>query len=310
MKRIAGWVLAGCVLFGGWKWAVSEYGLPQEEPEIAARASLLMDAKTGQILHASNADEALPPASMSKMMTELVLLDRLHAGQLDWEEQVTISDYAAGVEGAQIGAEAGERFTVGELFAAMTVHSANDAAVALAEHAAGSERIFVAWMNERGRAIGLSEQTMFANATGLSSIDLAPFEAAASEGDTFMTARDTAKLAAYLVKAYPEVLDITTMRDVAVAGGQAQLVLRTTNQMLPGEAYAYGGNDGLKTGYTSRAGYCFAGTTERGGKRLIAIVMGAATSEERFAETKKLFQFGYGAKQDTTLIAHMRAMLL
>jgi len=296
-------------LFGGWKWTVGEFGLPQEEPEIAARASLLMDASTGRILHASNADEAMPPASMSKMMTELVLLDRMQAGKLHGEELVTISDYAADVVGAQIGAAAGERYTVDELFAAMTVHSANDAAVALAEHAAGSEPRFVAWMNERARDIGLSDRTIFANATGLSSADLAHYDAAASDGDTVMTARDTAKLAAYLIREYPEVLDITTLRNVALEGDSANLVLRTTNEMLPGEAYAYGGNDGLKTGYTSKAGYCFAGTTNRGGKRLIAIVMGAATSEERFTETKKLFQYGYGAKQDTALLAHMRAML-
>jgi D-alanyl-D-alanine carboxypeptidase len=310
MKKLAAWLLAGCLAFTGWKWAVDEYGLQaQEGPVVDARASILMDAETGRVLHASHADEALPPASMSKMMTELVLLELLDKGTIAWEEQVTVSRYAADVEGAEIGARAGDRFKVRELFEAMTVHSANDAAIALAEHAAGSELKFAAWMNDRARKIGLSEGTYFANATGLSSADLAMFEEAAADGDTVMTARDTARLAAYLIREYPQVLDITTLRDVAVDGGNASLVLRTTNQMLPGEAYAYKGNDGLKTGFTSRAGYCFAGTTQRGGKRLIAVVMGAATSEARFTETKKLFQYGYGAKQDPVWIAQMRALL-
>ena len=310
MKKLAACVLAGCLAFAGWKWAVDEYGLQaQAGPEIDARAAILMDAETGRVLHASHADVALPPASMSKMMTELVLLERIGKGAIAWEEQVTVSRYAADVEGAEIGARAGDRYTVRELFQAMTVHSANDAAIALAEHAAGSERKFVAWMNDRARKIGLSVETYFANATGLSSIDLARFEEAAAEGDTVMTARDTAKLAACLIRDFPELLDITTLRDVAVDGGNASLVLRTTNQMLPGEAYAYKGNDGLKTGYTLRAGYCFTGTTQRGGKRLIAVVMGAASSEARFTETKKLFQYGYGAQQDPAWIAQMRALL-
>ncbi len=310
MKKLAACVLAGCLAIAGWKWAVEEYGLEvQAGPAIEARAAILMDAETGRVLHASHADLALPPASMSKMMTELVLLERIGKGSIAWEEVVTVSSYAAEVEGAEIGARAGEHYTVRELFEAMTVHSANDAAIALAEHAAGSERKFVTWMNERARKIGLSGETFFANATGLSSIDLARFEEAAAEGDTVMTARDTAKLAAHLVRNFPEVLDITTLRDVAVDGGSASLVLRTTNQMLPGEAYAYKGNDGLKTGYTQRAGYCFTGTTQRGGKRLIAVVMGAASSEARFTETKKLFQYGYGAQQDPVWIAQMRALL-
>ncbi len=310
MKKLAVCVLAGCLAFAGWKWAVGEYGLEaQAGPEIDARAAILMDSETGRVLHASHADAALPPASMSKMMTELVLLERIGKGAIAWEEQVTVSPYAADVEGAEIGAGAGDRYTVRELFQAMTVHSANDAAIALAEYAAGSEQKFVTWMNDRARKIGLSDKTYFANATGLSSIDLARFEEAAAEGDTVMTARDTAKLAAYLIREFPEVLEITTLRDVAVEGGEASLVLRTTNQMLPGEAYAYKGNDGLKTGYTQRAGYCFTGTTQRGGKRLIAVVMGAASSEARFTETKKLFQYGYGAQQDPVWIAQMRALL-
>lgn len=190
-----------------------------------------------------------------------------------------------------MGLQTGQDLSVRELFEAMAVHSANDATVALAERTAKSETAFVARMNRKAGQIGLSERTVFANATGLSSRDLEGFPAAASEGETVMTAKDVALLASYLIRTHPEVLK-TTSKDEVVRKGAAE-PLRTTNEMLQGQRFGTPGNDGLKTGYTQRAGYCFAGTTKRGGQRLITVVMGADSPEGRFEETKELLAYGW-----------------
>jgi len=306
MKRIIG-LLALAAAIGLAVQTVPAIGVGAAlEPDVEARAALLMDASTGAVLAGKLEDEPLPPASMSKMMTEVVVLDAVRRGKLAWDDRVVTSRYAACVEGAQIGFGAGEKWTVRELFEAMTVHSANDAAVALAERTAGSEREFVKRMNRKAREIGLSERTVFANATGLSSDDLQPFREAASEGDSVMTARDAARLARYLVHTYPEVLEVTKQRDVALAS--RKVTLHTTNRMLPGEPFGYKGNDGMKTGYTSDAGYCFTGTVKRGGKRLIAVVMGAPTADARFTETEKLFQFGFDGKGGAAWIARLKSV--
>jgi len=188
-----------------------------------------------------------------------------------------------------MGLAAGQAVTVRELFEAMAVHSANDAAVALAEHAAGTEAAFADRMNEKAREIGLSEASYFANATGLSSRDLLGFPNAAADGETLMTAEDTAWLAKYLIEAYPELLKIT--KKSAVEAGDSAGELATTNEMLPGQRFGTKGNEGMKTGYTERAGYCFAGSTVVDGRRYITVVMGAKTPEARFEETKKLLDY-------------------
>ncbi|MWC30472.1 D-alanyl-D-alanine carboxypeptidase family protein [Paenibacillus sp. MMS18-CY102] len=270
-----------------------------DAPHIEAKSAILIDANTGQTIFAQGANKALPPASMSKLMTELIVLETVRAGKLGWKDQVTVSAYAAGVPGAGAGLRGGEHRTVKELFESMAVHSANDAAVALAERIGGSERQFVALMNEKAKAIGLSESTKFANATGLSSSDLMGYgESSAAEGETAMTARDVALLARHMIRSYPEVLAITSR---AAVGSNRNIAddakLRTTNLMLPGERFAYPGSDGLKTGYTERAGYCFTGTTARGGTRLIAVVMGADSADGRFIETERLYDLGFGEKK-------------
>ncbi|EFM09373.1 peptidase S11 D-alanyl-D-alanine carboxypeptidase 1 [Paenibacillus curdlanolyticus YK9] len=268
-------------------------------PHIEAKSAILIDANTGQTIFAQGANKALPPASMSKLMTELVVLETVRAGKLGWKDQVTVSPYAANVLGAGAGLRNGERHTVKELFESMAVHSANDSAVALAEWIGGSEREFVKLMNEKAKAIGLSDSTVFANATGLSSSDLAMYaQSAAADGETVMTARDVALLARYMIRSYPEVLTITSREAVGLnPGASDDAALRTTNLMLPGERFAYPGSDGLKTGYTERAGYCFTGTTSRGGTRLIAVVMGAESADGRFIETERLYDLGFGEKK-------------
>lgn len=233
------------------------------------------------------------------------MLDRTSEGTLSWNEQVRASLYAEEVPGSQIGFAQGERFTVRELFEAMTIHSANDAAVALAEHISGSEEQFVKLMNSRAAGIGLSEQTIFGNATGLSRDDIRPFPAAASERDTRMTAKDTALLAGYLLKKYPEILDVTSRGSITLASGVKKLP--STNLMLSNKPFAYRGNDGLKTGYTLQAGYCFTGTAKQDGRRLISVIMGASTPALRFAETEQLFSFGFQLSGLESVLAHIES---
>lgn len=270
-------------------------------------AAILMDLDTGKVLYEKNADKALPPASMSKMMTELIVLDLTNEGKLSWNDSVGTSHYAAEVPGSQIGFAEGEHYTVRELFEAMTVHSANDAAIALAEHISGTEREFVTLMNKRAARIGLSEHTEFANATGLNHEDLIGFAEASADRDTIMTAKDTAVLAGHLLKKYPEILDVSKRSSIKLAS--TVKTLPTTNLMLNGMPYAYPGNDGLKTGYTEQAGYCFTGTAKQEGRRLVSVVMGASTPEQRFTETEKLFQYGFQPKRLDSLIAQIGSRL-
>lgn len=269
-------------------------------PHMEVRSAILINADTGKILYSHHADLALPPASMSKMMTELIVLEAVASGLHDWNEDVSVSHYAAEIPGSQMGMETGEIYSLKQLFDALIIHSANDAAVAIAEHLSGSEMEFVSLMNMKAREIGLSPKTIYANASGLTSDDLRGFSHAASSSDTMMTARDAAELTRWLLQNYPGVLKVSRQRDVSIP--QREISLHTTNLMLPGESHAYNGNDGFKTGYTKQAGYCFTGTAERGGSRLISVVMGAEDSDHRFTETRKLMDYGFrrqGAFWDT-----------
>ena len=269
--------------------------------KIDASAAVLMDVQTGKVYYEHNASAALPPASMSKMMTELLVLKNVHEGHNSWDEPVTASRYAANVTGAEIGLRPGQTLPLRTMFEAMVIHSANDAAIALAEHIAGSEEGFVDQMNATARKIGLSSLTTFANATGLSSADLTAFKSASSEGETQMTAKDLAKMARYLIRTYPELLEVTEKTELYIP--EMKLTLHTTNSMLPGESFAYSGNDGFKTGYTERAGYCFTGTSERGGKRFIAVVMGASDTQKRFEDAAKMFNYGFDNKSSGSGLA-------
>ncbi|MGO4546128.1 D-alanyl-D-alanine carboxypeptidase family protein [Paenibacillus sp. 2TAB23] len=274
---------------------------------LEASSAILIDLQTGKVIYEKNANVPLPPASMSKLMTELLVLDMVNEGKLVWRDRITTSSYAAGVPGSQIGFSAGESYTVRELFEAMAVHSANDAAVALAEHIAGSEAAFTVLMNNRAEKLGLSGLTVFANATGLSAEDLLPFEEASNQGDTVMTAKDTALLAGYLLKKYPEVLEVSSRSSVKLASTSQKL--QTTNLMLNGMPYAFPGNDGLKTGYTVQAGYCFTGTAKQADRRLVSVIMGARTPEQRFTETSLLFDYGFQTDGLVSLIGHIQSKL-
>lgn len=281
-------VIAAAIYFGG-GWVQDVWSA--EEPQIQSTAAFLIDAGTGEILYEKNADEPLPPASMSKMMTEVIVLDHVRDGMIQWSDTVYPTAYAAAVPGARMGLTEGRGLAVRELFDAMAIYSANDAAVALAEHIAGSEAAFTDMMNEKARDIGLSADAVFGNASGLSRTDIAGYEGSSHERDTLLSAKDIARLAGYLIGKYPEVLEITSKGSVKVSTqGQA---LAATNQMLAEKQFEYPGNDGLKTGYTPEAGYCFTGTVKQGDRRLISVVMGTESKDARFLETKKLFEYGF-----------------
>lgn len=256
------------------------------KPSIQSSAALLMDASSGEVIVSSNGDHPLPAASLSKLMTQLILLDEIDAGHISWNDKVKISKHAADSAGIKVSLKENDQFTVNELFKVISVYSANDATIALTEHAFGSEERFVEEMNVRAKSIGLSVHTKFNNATGSSSLSGGPSE-------NYMTAKDVGKLSAYLIKQHPEILKLTSLTQVELRN--KGLYMSNTNWMLDNVKgpYAYSGADGLKTGYTEEAGYCLSGTAQKNGQRFIAIVMGAETKEQRFEEAKQLFDYGF-----------------
>lgn len=260
--------------------------------DVEARSYFLMDYQSGVVMADKNADQPLPPASMTKMMSAFVVLDHIHNGKLNWNDIVVISERTQRVDEAQIYLVAGEQITVRELFMAMLVYSANDATVALAEHVAGTEEKFVELMNEKARRLGM-KNTHYRTATGL---DLHLYsDPPRVPGKHVMSAHDTAILAARLIGTYPEVLEITSIPKYTFHPETSkEQPVNNWNRMLPGFNHEYPGVDGMKTGHTDLAGYCFTGTAKRQGTRLISVVMGTKNDTRRFSETKKLLDYGYG----------------
>ena len=239
-------------------------------------AALLMEADSGQIIFEMNADSPRPVASVTKVMTILLTLEQLDAGRASAGDAVTVSDTAAGMGGSQVLLDVGERQDVGTLLKCMIVGSANDAAVALAEALYGSEALCVEAMNRRAEALGMTN-THFVNCTGLP-----------ADGQ-HTTARDVAVMSRQMF-AHPRYFDYSTvwMEDVDHGDGRVtQLV--NTNKLLK----LCDGCDGGKTGSTNEAGYCVSATASRGGMRLIAVVLGAASGKERFAIARQMLDYGF-----------------
>lgn len=253
-------------------------------PTLQAKAAILMEASSGKILYKKNDNIPLAPASMSKMMTEYIVLERIYNGSLNWNDIVIISQNAVNSEGVKIDVKVGEGLTVLDLFHAMVISSANNAAVALAEHIAKTERDFAKIMNDKAKQLKLSTHTNFVNATGLAN---------EQNEESKMTALDVAKLAQKLLEHYPDVLEVTKLTSYEL--DHNGVILKTTNKMLYyGNTKLYfQGIDGLKTGFTDEAGYCFTGTAKKDGKRMITVVMGTRDNIERFTETKKLLAYGF-----------------
>lgn len=247
---------------------------------IESRSAILMEPSTGKILFEKNADEKLRPASVTKIMTLLLIFEAIGKGSLQYDDIVTVSEHAASMGGSQCFFEAGEQQTVDDMLKCIEIASGNDAAVAMAEHIAGSEEAFVAMMNEKAKALGM-ENTTFANASGL-------------EADGHLTtARDISIMSRELLVKHPEILNYSTIWMDKIyhntKKGQKQFDLANTNKFLK----QYKGANGLKTGYTSQAKYCMSACASRDGVLLIAVIMGANTKEIRNSEAGKMLDFGF-----------------
>jgi serine-type D-Ala-D-Ala carboxypeptidase (penicillin-binding protein 5/6) len=275
-------------------------------PELkTAKAAILIEATTGQVLYEFNADEAREPASMTKMMTEYLVLDAIKSGKFTWDQLIPTSKYAAEVPGSgQLIAE-GEKLPLKDMFALMSIYSGNDGTVALAEAVGGTEENFAKMMNAKAKELGMSDKAYFMNATGLNREDLGEFAPKELQGENQMTARDTATLARRLLLDHPEVLDYASVTTRKLRETDKTEMVNF-NYMLEGfkdsvslKKFAYEGMDGLKTGHTDEAGYCFTGTAERNGMRLISVVMGTEDDgktkgiNQRFIETQQLMDYGF-----------------
>ena len=279
----------------------------QTNLDIQAKSAILVDARSGKIIYSQNPDEPLPPASMTKMMTEYLLLEAITNGKINWDSVVTTSEYAHWMGkygGSRVFLAQGEQRTVRELMYALAVYSANDATVALAEYIAGSETNFVNLMNQKAEEFGMT-QTHFLNSTGYPNEELGDYKPDI-DGEHVMSARDSAILAWNLLNDYPEILTYTSTPMLNFREGEQNQLkdLPNWNWMLPGvvKTYEYYGADGLKTGYTEEAGYNFTGTAERNEIRFISVVNGTTSKEQRFIETKKLFDYGFNNYEMTTLV--------
>ncbi|MGN4633317.1 D-alanyl-D-alanine carboxypeptidase family protein [Bacillus cereus group sp. MYBK34-1] len=254
-------------------------------PEINAKAAMIIDASDGDIIYQYNENEAFAPASMSKMMTAYLLLESIHNGKVRWEDPVKMSAKAAQTEGARIPVQVNDTLTVKDLYHALMIESANNSAVALAEHMAKSEKDFVQLMDAKAKQLKMSEHAKFANASGLQEPD---------GSETKMTAADVAQLAYHLIKDYPEILEVTHLRQSQLAFNNINVI--STNDMLNknNKSLYIEGMDGLKTGFTDSAGYCFTGTAKQGDNRIITVVMGTSSKTKRFTETNKLMSYAFG----------------
>ena len=240
--------------------------------ESIAKSAFLIEASSGKILYEKNADAALPPASITKIMTLLLAFEALDKGDVKWDDLVTISEKAWRMEGSKMFLEVGTKVPFGEIVTGTSVVSANDGCVAIAEHLYGSVGAFVQQMNKRAQELGLTK-TQFKNTNGLP-----------EEGHR-MSARDIGVLAQYLITHYPKILEIESLSEFTFNG-----ILQYNRNPLLG---VYPGADGLKTGWTDEAGYCLVGTAEQNGMRLISVVLNTKNDDERLAASTELFNYGY-----------------
>ena len=249
-----------------------------QAPEVGGKSAYLMDVATGTTLGEFNAHERLAPASVTKVMTMLLIMEAVDSGKIGWEDTVTTSEAAAAKGGSQIYLKVGEQMTVRDMMKSIAVSSANDCACAMAEHLAGSEAAFVQQMNQRAQELGMAD-THFVNCTGLDDGE------DAREHRT--SAHDIALMSRELLKNHPDVRQFTTIWMDTVR--QGAFGLSNTNKLIR----FYPGATGLKTGFTSGAGYCLSASAQRDGMELVAVVMGAESSKTRFNACKQLLDYGF-----------------
>lgn len=276
MKRLAGIFFSFLLIFTLADQHVFATEEKQKELSDDSRSAILIERDTGKVLYDKNSHEKLPPASMTKVMTMLLIMEALDSGQLSMDEKVRASDYAASMGGSQIFLEPGEEMTVKDMLLGIAIASANDASVAMAEKISGSEEAFVAKMNERAKELGL-KNTKFQNTTGLTT------------KEHYSTAHDMAVMAKELLK-HEEITDFTKLYESYLReDSEKKFWLVNTNKLVR----FYPGVDGLKTGFTSEAKYCLTATAEKEGMRVIAVVFGAPTSKSRNAQITKMLDYAF-----------------
>jgi D-alanyl-D-alanine carboxypeptidase (penicillin-binding protein 5/6) len=256
-------------------WVILSLGLGPAAVafSINAGAAILMDPASGRVLYAQNENLKLPPASVTKVMTMLLIIEAIHKHKLSWNEKIPVTKTAEAMGGSQVFLKEGEEFTLRELFKAIAIVSANDASAAVAEYLYGSVADFVDVMNQRARQLGL-KNTHFANETGL------------PDPGHYSSAYDLAVISRELLK-YPEILKFTSIWLDSFRGGK--FILRNTNELIK----VYRGADGLKTGHTDEAKFCLSATALKGNFRLLSVILGANSDAQRVAETKRLLDYGY-----------------
>ncbi len=294
LKKIISFLLCGCLLFCFTSAVFAEKRIASEcdisdidEPiravsgevkagkklDIKAKSAILMEVNTGKILYEDNADVSLPPASITKIMSLLLVMEAMDEGRFDLETVINASEHACSMGGSQIWLEPNESMEVNDLLKAAVIASANDATVALAEAVSGSEESFVELMNKRAKELGMNN-TVFINCTGLDA------------ENHLTTAHDVSIMSCELIK-HDLIKNYSTVWMDSLRNGESELV--NTNKLVR----FYEGTTGLKTGTTSGAGYCLSATAERNGMELAAVIMGGETSNDRFAGAKKLLDYGF-----------------
>lgn len=256
-----------------------------------AKSAILIEASTGEILYQKNAYEKLPPASMTKMMSMLIIMEEIEKGNLKWDEMITASEKASSMGGSQIFLKAGEKMSVTDMLKGISIASGNDATVAMAERISGTEEEFVKRMNAKGKELGL-KNTNFVNSTGLD-ID-----------NHYSSAYDMSLIAKELVK-HEKILEFSsTYEDYLRKDSKNPFWLVNTNKLVK----FYTGVDGLKTGYTSSAGYCLTSTAKKDNMRLITVVMNEEDTAKRSSDTTKMLDYGFNTYEIKTIVDNKKIL--
>lgn len=284
MKQLFSFILV--LLLGVSTLTSTAFGAEKKAPNLAeqAKSAILIERDTGEILYEKNGNEKLPPASMTKVMTMILIMDALDKGKIKMSDKVRTSEHAASMGGSQIFLEPGEEMTVEQMLKGIAIASGNDASVAMAEHIAGSEEEFVSMMNQKAKDLGL-KNTKFQNPTGL------------SVEDHYSTAHDMSIMAKELLK-YEGITKFTgTYEDYLREDTDKKFWLVNTNRLLK----FYDGVDGLKTGYTKEAKYCLTATAKKGNMRVVAVVFGADTPKDRNSQITKMLDYAFSKYETSPL---------
>lgn len=271
--RKNGWLSVIIVVLLGMTLARPGLAMELNEFQIKARAAVLMDPQSGRVLFDQNAHQQLPPASVTKLMTMLLIMEAVDQGKIKWTDQIPTSAIAAGMGGSQVFLKEHEELPLKEMLKAIAVVSANDASTAVAEYLYGTDEDFILAMNRRARQLGL-KNTHFANETGL------------PDPNHYSSAYDLAVISRELLK-HPAILKFTSIWMDSLRGGK--FILKNTNNLIR----YYPGADGLKTGHTDQALFCLSATAVRDKFRLLAVVLGASSNAERMAQTRRLLDYGF-----------------